>query len=98
MNTQITTQFPIPSHFHPKKVSEVWRVPYQQRAAEAQTWAKEHNIKPASTDKTRICLLLIDVQNTFAFPILNYLSAENMVLVRLMIIGDCVNLSIATWA
>jgi nicotinamidase-related amidase len=68
MNTQITTQLPIPSHFHREKVSEVWRVPYQQRAAEAQTWAKEHNIKPASTDKTRICLLLIDVQNTFCIP------------------------------
>jgi hypothetical protein len=51
MNTQITTQLPVPSHYHPEKVSEVWRVPYQQRAAEAQAWAKEHNIKPASTDK-----------------------------------------------
>ncbi|RCJ30893.1 isochorismatase [Nostoc minutum NIES-26] len=68
MNTQIQTQLPIPPHFNPNKVSEVWRVPYQQRAAEAEVWAKQHDIKPASLDKTRICLLLIDVQNTFCIP------------------------------
>lgn len=68
MNTQTTTQLPIPSHFKPAKVGEVWRVPYQQRADEAREWAKKHNIKPASQDKTQICLLLIDVQNTFCIP------------------------------
>jgi nicotinamidase-related amidase len=68
MNTQITTQLPIPSHFNAEKVGEVWRVPYQQHASEAQTWAKQHNIKPAFADKIRICLLLIDVQNTFCIP------------------------------
>lgn len=67
MKTQ-TTQLPIPPHFHPQKVGEVWRVPYQQRAEEAQEWAKKHDIKPALEDKTRICLLLIDVQNTFCIP------------------------------
>ena len=67
MNTQ-TTQLPIPPHFELEKVGEVWRVPYQQRADEAREWAKKHNIKPASQDKTRICLLLIDVQNTFCIP------------------------------
>ncbi len=46
MNTQITTQLPIPPHFQREKVSEVWRVPYQQSAVEAQIWAKQHNIKP----------------------------------------------------
>jgi nicotinamidase-related amidase len=59
---------PIPSHFDAKKVSEVWRVPYQQRAAEAEAWAKQQNISPAATDKTRICLLIIDAQNTFCIP------------------------------
>ncbi|MBW4685016.1 MAG: isochorismatase [Komarekiella atlantica HA4396-MV6] len=68
MKTQITTQLPIPQHFNPEKVGEVWRVPYQERAAEAEAWAKQNNIKPASSDKTRICLLLIDVQNTFCIP------------------------------
>ncbi len=67
MNTQ-TTQLPISPHFEAEKVGEVWRVPYQQRADEAREWAKKHSIKPASEDKTRICLLLIDVQNTFCIP------------------------------
>lgn len=66
MNTQ--TQLPIPPHFVPEKVGEVWRVPYQQRATEAREWAKKYQIKPASADKTQVCLLLIDVQNTFCIP------------------------------
>lgn len=62
------TQLPIPSHFDPQKVGEVWRVPYQERAEQARNWAKKHAIKPAFEDKERICLLLIDVQNTFCIP------------------------------
>lgn len=68
MNPQTITPLPLPPHFQPEKVNEVWRVPYQQRADQAREWAKKHNIKPASVDKTRICLLLIDVQNTFCIP------------------------------
>ncbi len=62
------TYFPIPPHFEAQKVGEVWRVPYQQRAEQARDWAKKHAIKPAFEDKERICLLLIDVQNTFCIP------------------------------
>ncbi|MBW4664122.1 MAG: isochorismatase [Chroococcus sp. CMT-3BRIN-NPC107] len=62
------TQLPIPSHFEAQKVGEVWRVPYQERADLARDWAKTHDIKPAFEDKERICLLLIDVQNTFCIP------------------------------
>lgn len=62
------TQLPIPAHFDPKKVGEVWRVFYQDRANEAKDWAKKHNIQPAAKDKTRICLMAIDVQNTFCIP------------------------------
>jgi len=61
-------EFPIPSHFNSEKVGEVWRVPYQERAAEAEKWAKEHNIQPSFNDKFRICLLPVDVQNTFSIP------------------------------
>lgn len=57
-----------PKFFNPNKVKEVYRVPYQERAAEAKTWAKENNIQPAATDKKRVGLLLIDVQNTFCIP------------------------------
>lgn len=67
MSTQ-TTQLPIPPHFKLETVGEVWRVPYQQRAYEAREWAKKFNIQPASEDQTKICLLLIDVQNTFCIP------------------------------
>lgn len=67
MNAQLN-QLPIPPHFNPNKVGEIWRVPYQQRAEQAQAWAKKHKIKPASEDKIRICLLLIDIQNTFCLP------------------------------
>lgn len=68
MSTQTTKTLPIPSHFDVSKVGEVWRVPYQNRANEAIAWAKQHNIQPATKDKTRICLLLIDAQNTFCIP------------------------------
>lgn len=59
---------PIPSHFDSARVGSVWRVPYQQRAEEAQAWAREHGLSPAAGDETRIALLLVDVQNTFCLP------------------------------
>lgn len=62
------TQLPIPNHFDAKRVGEVWRVLYQERAAEAEAWAKKYGILPAAKDKTRICLMVIDVQNTFCIP------------------------------
>jgi len=61
-------ELPIPPHFDPDKVGEVWKVPYEQRAAEAEKWAKQHNIRPAAADKFRICLVAVDVQNAFCIP------------------------------
>jgi nicotinamidase-related amidase len=61
-------QLSIPSFFEPQKVDRVWRVPYEKRAKEAKDWAKKWQISPAATDKKRVCLLLIDVQNTFCLP------------------------------
>jgi len=61
-------ELPIPSHFNPQTVGEVWKVPYQERAEDAEKWAKQHKIQPASRDKFRISLLLVDVQNTFCIP------------------------------
>ena len=58
----------IPNFFYPDKVKEVYRVPYQKRSLEAEAWAIEHNIKPASQDDKKVGLLLIDVQNTFCIP------------------------------
>jgi nicotinamidase-related amidase len=59
---------PIPAHFNPDQVCEVWKVPYQERADQAETWAKQQRIPPAADDTFRICLLLVDVQNTFCIP------------------------------
>ena len=64
----LSNQLPIPFHYLPEKVADVWKVPYQERATEAENWAKQHNIPPASRDKFRIALLLVDVQNTFCVP------------------------------
>jgi nicotinamidase-related amidase len=66
MTTQ--TELPIPNHFAPQKVGEVWRVPYQERATEAKNWAKQNSIEPAAKDKSRIFLMVIDAQNTFCIP------------------------------
>jgi nicotinamidase-related amidase len=59
---------PIPSFFEPQKVDQIWRVPYKERAKEAKDWARQWQISPATTDKKRVCLLLIDIQNTFCLP------------------------------
>jgi nicotinamidase-related amidase len=61
-------ELPIPPHFDPERVDQVWKVLYQQRADDAKNWAKQHKIQPASKDKFRISLLLVDVQNTFCIP------------------------------
>lgn len=61
-------ELPIPPHFNPDKVGDVWRIPYQERAKEAEKWAKQNKIKPAASDRFRICLLPVDVQNTFCIP------------------------------
>lgn len=59
---------PLPPFFDPASASRVYRVPYQERAAEARAWSREHGIRPAGEDRERVALLLIDVQNTFCLP------------------------------
>ncbi|MFQ5603832.1 MAG: isochorismatase [bacterium] len=59
---------PIPAHFDPAKVGTVWRVPYQERAKDAENWRNLHKIQPAARDKFRTCLMAVDVQNTFCIP------------------------------
>ncbi len=61
-------ELPIPSHFDPDRVGQVWRVQYQERAEDAKKWATQHEIKAAVKDTLRICLLIVDVQNTFCIP------------------------------
>ncbi len=61
-------ELPIPRHFDPEKVSQVWKVDYQCIAEEARKWADQHDVQPASHDSFKICLIAVDVQNTFCIP------------------------------
>ncbi|NMG57841.1 isochorismatase [Geitlerinema sp. P-1104] len=58
----------VPPWFNSQTVGDVWRVPYGDRAQDAQKWQQQHQITAACEDKQRIGLLLIDVQNTFCIP------------------------------
>jgi nicotinamidase-related amidase len=68
MNTNRPVDLPLPTHFDPERVSQVWRVPYQIRARQAGEWAERYAIKSAADDRFRISLLGIDIQNTFCIP------------------------------
>ena len=59
---------PLPPHYQPESVERIFRVPYEQRAAEAERWAAEYNLRPAVEDKFRVALIAVDVQNTFCLP------------------------------
>jgi nicotinamidase-related amidase len=60
--------WPVPPHFDPARVGELFRVPYQQRALEAREYAARERIAAAALDAQRVGLLLIDVQCTFCLP------------------------------
>ena len=59
---------PLPPFFDPAAAGRVYRVPYQERAAQAREWAARHGVRPAAEDARRTALLLVDVQNTFCLP------------------------------
>jgi len=64
----VSSQLPLPPFFNPDRIDSAWRVPYADRALRARGWAHGHAIAPASRDRSRVGLLLIDVQNTFCLP------------------------------
>lgn len=64
----MSDDLPIPEHFDPERLGDIWRVPYDERAKQARQWARDHGIGPAAGDERRIALVLIDVQNTFCLP------------------------------
>jgi len=43
-------------------------MPYEERARAASAWARTFHITPAADDTFQICLVLVDVQNTFCLP------------------------------
>jgi len=64
----VRRELPLPPHFRPDKVGDIWKVPYLERAEQARAWAAKHGIHPAAEDAQRICLVAVDLQNTFCLP------------------------------
>jgi len=58
----------IPPHFDLSKVGEIWKVSYQELVREAEKWKTYNHIKPAANDRLKICLVAVDIQNTFCIP------------------------------
>jgi nicotinamidase-related amidase len=59
---------PIPDFFDPRSLDTVWRVRCEERAVQAEEWARRYDLTPAGSARPRIWLLLVDVQNTFSIP------------------------------
>jgi nicotinamidase-related amidase len=59
---------PLPPHWDPAKVGEVWRVDYAARFEDARRWREQQAIQPAAHDRFRVALVVVDVQNTFCTP------------------------------
>ena len=69
MSTRVTTQLPIPA-FYKQANAGVWayRPELQKLFEDSGPWRQSHGIRPSGGDKTKIQLLLIDVQKDFCFP------------------------------
>lgn len=67
-NDLLFKELPLPPHYDPALVGQVWRVPYEERAGAAREWALSHGLHPAAEDVFKVALLLVDVQNTFCIP------------------------------
>ena len=61
-------ELPLPPHYEAARVGEVWWVDYEARAGDAWRWRAEHDVPAAQDDRARLCLLLVDCQNTFCTP------------------------------
>lgn len=59
---------PLPPHWDPARVGEVWRVDYAARFEDAERWRAAHGLQPAADDRFRIALVVVDMQNTFCSP------------------------------
>jgi nicotinamidase-related amidase len=61
-------ELPLPPHYEPDRVADVWRVDYERRFADAVAWAARHELAPSTRDEQAVCLLVVDGQNTFCTP------------------------------
>jgi len=62
------THWPLPPHFDPDRVGEVWKVDYERIARAGLDWKRSQPIRPAAEDAFKTCLVAVDVQNTFCTP------------------------------
>jgi nicotinamidase-related amidase len=58
----------LPNHYDPANATKVMQIKYQAIAEGARDWASRHNLSPAAKDKLKVCLMVIDMQNTFCLP------------------------------
>lgn len=64
----MSRELPLPPHYDKDRVAEIWRVEYEARFHDARAWAELHRLGPAAHDERRVCLLAVDLQNTFCTP------------------------------
>jgi nicotinamidase-related amidase len=61
-------ELPLPDNFDPSSTSKLTKVQYQDIGVKAKEWAKTYGLQPAAKDMVKICLMAIDVQNSFCLP------------------------------
>jgi nicotinamidase-related amidase len=59
---------PIPDFYDPEKVGTVYRVDYANLSTRAPAYRQMHGLLPSASDRRKVWLLLVDVQNTFCIP------------------------------
>ncbi|MEI6673109.1 MAG: isochorismatase [bacterium] len=57
-----------PKHYDASKADQVYKINYQNLAEDALAYKNDNAITDAATDKFKIALMPIDVQNTFCIP------------------------------
>src|SRR5262245_55081911 len=69
MTTATATRLPLPTFYDAGSASDWgYRPELGGLLDEAGRWRRLHDLRPSGSDKTRIHLLLIDVQKDFCFP------------------------------
>ena len=55
---------PLPPHWDPDRVAEVWRVDYAARFEEAERWRDQHGLLAAAADRFRVLYFPIEKRQT----------------------------------
>ena len=68
VNQMSNKELQIPSIYDESTVEQIRSVAYNTIASVARQWAVDNAIKPAASDKVKVAVLGIDMQNTFCTP------------------------------